>query len=215
MVKIHNKEKEKDKANVKIKITKSINTKDKILKFLLSNKKNEFSIRAISKKIAVDYKTVYLIVNKLIEIQVISSKKIGQTILCSINLKAFNNDIFRAEDIRRKELLKNKNFSSIQSYFQDIKEPFFILLVFGSYASGKQDKKSDIDLILITDNDKIKKEVKNKISLIPLNMHLMNFSSEEFLSMLKTIEFSVGKEAFNNNVILFGIEDYYRLIKNA
>ena len=31
--------------------------------------------------------------------------------------------------------------------------------------------------------------------------------------MLKTTEFNVGKEAFYNNIILYGIEDYYRMIQ--
>ncbi len=196
-------------------MVKKHNTKDRILKFLLSNKNTEFTIRSISKNISVDYKTVYQIVNELIGDDIIFAKKIGQTVICLINQKKFNADIFRAEAIRRKELLKNKDFSTLSSYFNEIKEPFFILLLFGSYASGKQNKKSDIDLMLITDNDKIKKQVKNKTSLVPLNMHLIEFSSEEFLSMIKTTEFNVGKEAFYNNIILFGIEDYYRLIKNA
>jgi hypothetical protein len=42
---------------------------------------------------------------------------------------------------------------------------------------------------------------------------MVSFTSEEFLSMLKTTEFNVGMEAAENNVILFGIEDYYRLLK--
>lgn len=69
--------------------------------------------------------------------------------------------------------------------------------------------------MLITDNEKTKQNFKNKMSLIPLNIHLLTFTSSEFLSMLKTTEFNVGKEAFDSNIILFGIEDYYRLIKNA
>jgi hypothetical protein len=57
--------------------------------------------------------------------------------------------------------------------------------------------------------------VRNKLSLIPLDVHLSNFSSNEFLSMLKTTDFNVAKEAARDGVVLFGIEDYYRLIKNA
>ena len=194
---------------------KKHSSKDKVLRFLLSNKSKEFTIRSISKYILVDYKTVYLIINEFIKLGVIISKRAGNTILCSIDQKVFNSDVFRAELIRKEELLKNKNFSALISYFEDVKEPFFILLLFGSYAAGKQNKRSDLDLMLITDNDKIKKQVKNKISLIPLNIHLVEFTSEEFLSMLKTTEFNVGREAFNNNIILFGIENYYKLIKNA
>ena len=129
-----------------------IHSKDKILKLLLSNKNKEFTIRAISKNILIDYKTVYIIVKELIEDNVIYAKKIGQTILCSINQKVFNSGIFRAEIIRRKELLKNKDLNTINNYFKDVKEPFFILLLFGSYASGKVRKGSDMDLMLITDN---------------------------------------------------------------
>lgn len=192
-----------------------IHSKLKVLKFLLSNKKEEFSIRVIAKSISVDYKTVYLIVKELIENKVIRAKKAGQTILCSINQKKFNGGIFSAEMIRREELLRSKDLYVLCDYFKDIKEPFFILLLFGSYANKKNRMGSDIDLMLITDNEKIKEQIKNKISLTPLNIHLLSFTSLEFLSMIKTTEFNVGKEAFNNNIILFGIEDYYRLIKNA
>lgn len=190
-------------------------TKDKILKLLLSNKNKEFSIRRISKNISIDYKTVYIIIKRLIKNDVIHAKKIGQTISCSINLKSFNTDIFRVEFIRKKDLLINKNLKTMDSYFKDIKEPFFILLLFGSYASGKIRKGSDIDIMLITDNEKIKKKIKNIISLIPLEIHLVSFNLEEFISMLKTTDFNIGQEAFYNNIILFGIENYYRLIQNA
>ena len=190
-------------------------TKDKILKFLLSNKNKEFTIRSISKNISVDYKTVYLITKELIKAGIINSKTMGQAVLCSINQNNFNSDVFRAELIRREESFKNKNLLVLHNYFKDIEEPFFVLLLFGSYASGKQRKGSDIDLVLITDDENIKKQVKSRLSLIPLKVHLIDFNSKEFLSMLKTTEFNVGKEIFNNNIILFGIEDYYRIIKNA
>ncbi len=190
-------------------------TKDKILMLLLSHKREEFTIRAIAKNISVDYKTVYLIIQRLINGHIILAKRVGQTILCSLNHKQFDADVLRAELLRREELVMDKNFSVLLSYFQDIKEPFFILLLFGSHASEKQRKGSDIDLMLITDDEKIKRSIKNKISLVPLDIHLVEFNSEEFISMLKTTEFNVGKEAFYNNLLLFGIEDYYRLIQHA
>ena len=190
------------------------NTTDKVLKLLLSNRERELTIRAIAIEVAVDYKTVYLIVKGLIENKIINAKKIGQTILCTIN-NEFNAEIFRAEYIRQKELLAIKDLHVLYQRIKHLKKPFFTLLLFGSYATGKQKKGSDIDLMLITDDNIIKKEIKHIVSITPLNIHLLDFSSEEFLSMLKTTEFNVGREAFNNNVILFGIEDYYRLINNA
>ena len=191
-------------------------TIDKILKLLISNKEKEFTIRAVSKAISIDYKTVHIIIKKLIKNNIINAKKAGQTILCSINQKEFNADIFRAEFIRRNELLSNKNIYVLYKRIkEDVKGPFFILLLFGSYASGKQRKGSDMDIMLITDNLSINKKIKHILSLLPLKIHLIDFSIKEFLPMLKTTEFNVGKEAVNNNIILSGIEDYYGLIQNA
>ena len=191
-------------------------TKDKIVKLLISNKREEFTIRAISQNIKVDYKTVYLITKQLIEAEVVRSKKAGQAVLCSINHKKFNSDIFRAETIRRDEALADKNIHVLYNNIrEEIQEPFFILLIFGSYASKQQRRSSDIDLMLITDNGDINKKIKNIVSSIPLEVHLSDFKSKEFLSMLKTTDFNVGREAFYNNIILLGIEDYYRMIENA
>lgn len=196
-------------------MVKENNTRIKILKLLLSNKQEEFTIRAISRNIAVDYKTVHGEVQELIQENIILARKAGQTTLCSIDLKKFNADIFKTELARREDLLKNKNLLALCSYFEEVKDPFFILLLFGSYASGKPRKGSDIDLLLITDHENVKRAIQGKLSLIPLDSHLLDFTPEEFLSMLKITEFNVGKEAFYNHIILFGIEDYHRLIQNA
>lgn len=186
-----------------------------ILSLLLSHKKETFTIRSIAKHTSIDYKTAYLIVQELAQEKVIKTQKIGQTVLCSINNNYFSDKILTAEMNRRDKILKNKIISTLCSYLNTIKDPFFILLLFGSQASGQAQKQSDIDLMLIADNPSIKQKVKDKLSLVPLDIHLLDFSPEEFSSMITTTKFNVGKEAFYNNIILFGIEDYYRLLQNA
>lgn len=113
------------------------------------------------------------------------------------------------------DLFTTNNFRVMHDYFKEIKDPFFILLLFGSHASGKARAKSDIDLLLIADNPKLTAKVKETVSLMPLDIHFIDIDTKTFLSMLKTTEFNVGKEAAKNNIILFGIEDYYRLINHA
>ena len=141
-------------------------TKDKILKLLLSNKKEQFTIREISKRAEIDYKSVYIVIQDLIKNETINSKKAGQAVLCSINLKRFNSDIFRAEIIRKQDLLSsNKSIHVLYNNIENIKNTFFILLLFGSYASGKQRKDSDFDLMLITNDEDINKKVKKEMSL--------------------------------------------------
>ena len=192
-----------------------IHNTDKVLEFLLSNKKDEFTIRAIALATKLDYKVAYLTIQDLIKKNTINAKKVGQTILCSINRKTFNSDIFRAELLRQEEILKKKDLAVMHDYIKDIGEQFFILLLFGSYAEGKNQKGSDIDLMLITDINSIKTDTKRILSRLPLKIHLNTFTSKEFVSMLKTTDFNVGKEAYDNNIILFGTEDFYRLTQNA
>jgi len=85
-------------------------TQDKIIEFLLFNKGKEFTIRAISKKVVIDYKSAHIVVKRLIENNTIKAKKIGQTILCKINPKIFNKEIFKAEFLRKEDILTNKDF---------------------------------------------------------------------------------------------------------
>ena len=193
----------------------NIHNKIKIMEYLLSNKEEKFSINAISQKTSLDYKVAYMAVKELAEEKALAVKKIGQAVLCSANPKQFALPTLMAEYERRRKVLNNKTFRAIKDYFDNIKEPFFILLLFGSYALKKQRKTSDIDLMLITDSQQIKNKIEDKISLIPLKIHLLSFTSSEFASMINTTKFNVGREAFSNNIILEGVEDYYRLIKNA
>ncbi|MBU4502305.1 MAG: nucleotidyltransferase domain-containing protein [Nanoarchaeota archaeon] len=192
-----------------------IHNKLRIIKMLLENKTKEFTIREIAKTTKIDYKTTYMITQELISEKTIKAKKAGQTTLCRIERSQFNPYIYNAEYLRVQEILKNNNLNVMHRRIADTKEHFFILLLFGSYAKKKQTKGSDIDLMLITDNSKTKNKIRSALSLMPLTTHLNTFTTEEFLSMLKTTEFNVGREADENNIILFGIEDYYGLIKNA
>jgi len=58
-------------------------------------------------------------------------------------------------------------------------------------------------------------KIRNTFSLYPLKIHLTWLDHKDFVSMLKSKEFTVVSEAIKKNVILVGIEDYYRLLENA
>ncbi|MBI4016521.1 MAG: nucleotidyltransferase domain-containing protein [Candidatus Aenigmarchaeota archaeon] len=89
------------------------------------------------------------------------------------------------------------------------------MILFGSCASKTSQKGSDIDLCLITDNEKISKEVQSIVGITPLNIQLQDFSSQEFLVMLKSKEFNVGNEIVKNNIVLYGIEAFYEMVNNV
>ena len=72
----------------------------------------------------------------------------------------------------------------------------------------------DIDFLFITEksNHKIIQEI---IRLYPFDIHPTIITSKDFIDMLKTNQFNVVNEAIKRNIILFGAEDYYRLLENV
>jgi predicted nucleotidyltransferase len=189
-----------------------ISIKQKILKFLIENKQKSFSINEISKTLKIDYKLTYINIKKLGEEKTIKIEDLGNIKRCSFD-NSFNNDVFIVENERKKDLLKNKDFLVTYNDLGKINRQF-ILILFGSHVKGTTNKHSDIDLILISNKDDAKL-VERELRLIPLKIHLTPVSYEDFIEMLKTKESTVISEAIKKNIILFGVEDYYRLLQNV
>ena len=177
------------------------------MRFLIEHNQESFSISEIAKAIDTDYKNTYDVVKTLPSIT--KEKRAGANHI-SFDF-TFSDLVFLVESDRKKEFIKDKNIKVIVDDLKTVNEQF-ILLLFGSRAKKTQRKNSDYDLLLITDKPQ---KVEQKISLYPIDIHLNTFSIEEFRGMVLSKEFTVVSEAIKNNVILFGIEDYYRLLENA
>jgi predicted nucleotidyltransferase/predicted transcriptional regulator len=181
-----------------------------ILKLLISRKEYKFTIRKISEALKINYRIAYEKVNLLEKEGLVKITKTGNSKICEFASK-FDDKVFEAEYLRRKELFKSKDFMVIHNRLSELKFPF-IALVFGSHIKGKAYKNSDIDILAIGGDEK---EIKATVSLLPDKIHLTLLSYEEFTLMAKSREFTVVSEALKNNIILIGIEEYYRLMLNA
>lgn len=171
---------------------------------MLNNKEKKFTINQLAKQTKTNYRIAHKTVKLLEKEDLIKTEKAGNSLLCSLTYN-FNEKIFNAEHERRKK------FKHLIKRFEEAKQNY-ILLLFGSYAKNTQTKDSDIDLLAITEN---KKEIEEIAELIPKNIHLTTVNYKLFLDMIKSKEINVGNEVLKNNIILIGIEDYYRLIKNG
>lgn len=187
-----------------------LSTKEKLLKYLLENKTPQ-SIRNLSGATLIDYKNTYNIIDRL-QPDIVSKENIGNTSLIKINLSQ-NPEILSVENKRTYQFLRdNKQLGLVKKDIESVNYPFLIALIFGSYVKKTQAKNSDIDLCIICDNKEKTKEIISKLGLLPLKLEIHNFTTSEFESMLKVKEDNVGKEIVKNNIILYGIENYYNLI---
>lgn len=188
------------------------NEKTEILKLLINNREESFSIRKISLLRKINYKSAYSSLKALEKEGIVDLMRMGNTLICKFNNK-FDDLVFRAEYLRREDLLKNKDFLVVYNRLTELKVPFIVLL-FGSYAKGTTTKQSDIDFLIISE-EKAEKAIEKELALIPLKIHPTYVTYESFIRMAKSKEFSVVSEALKKNIILIGIEEYYRLLQNA
>ena len=187
-----------------------MNSDIKILKLLLEKREDKFTIKKIAEALKINYRIAYEQVIKLEKEKLLKITKVGNSKICEFTGK-FNSKVFEAEYLRRKELFKNKNFLVLHNRLAELNFSF-IALLFGSYAKKTANKHSDIDILAIGGDEK---EIKATISLLPDKIHLTCITYNNFIHMARSKEFTVVSEALKSNIILIGIEDYYRLIKNA
>lgn len=189
-------------------------TEIKIVRHFVENNKPK-TIREIAQQIKADYKITYVAIQRLIKKKVIKVQTVGKSSLCKLDEKHYGIEIYKAENERRDEILKNKNLNQLyKEIMSKVKTSFFVLLLFGSYAKGKHTKSSDIDLLIISDENDFESKISDILSLLPLKTHAIVFTEEEFVRMRDSKKLNVIQEAIESNIILYGIETYYRL-KNA
>jgi predicted nucleotidyltransferase/predicted transcriptional regulator len=184
-----------------------MNTDISIIKLLIE-KKETFTIKKISEALKINYRTAYERVAVLEKEKLIKITRAGNSKICEFTNK-FNSKVYEAEYERRMSM--NKDLLVLRSRLAELNFSF-IALLFGSYAKGTANKNSDIDILSIGGDEK---EIKAVISLLPDKIHLTSITCEEFMHMAKSKEFTVVSEAIKNNIILIGIEEYYRMLKNA
>ncbi len=189
-------------------------TENKIVKLFIQEKKPK-TIREISKKINSDYRITHTAVQRLLEKAILISETIGKSSLCELNTKYYGIEIYKAENERKEDILKTRNVNQLcKEIMNKTGSSFFIFLIFGSYAKKTSKNVSDIDIIFVSNEKNFEEKISNIVSLLPLKIHVLVFTEEEFIRMKDSKKLNVIKEVIENNIIIYGIENYYRL-KNA
>jgi len=188
-----------------------VNEIKNILRILIENRQENWNIRKLSKIRKINYKSAYNAIMALEKQGAIRLQSLGNTTICSFSNK-FSPLVFEAEYERRNDLIKDKNFKIIYSRLNELKYPF-VSLLFGSWAKKTASKNSDIDILFIVSDEKTEKELRHEISLIPLEIHATFVNYKDFINMANSREFSVVTEAIKKNIILTGIEEYYRILE--
>lgn len=188
-------------------------TEIKALEVFVTNILNNFTIREISRLSKKDLKIVHTSIKMLITKGFLTKQKSGLV----LNYKNNWQDLAYVENIRKEDFFKKNPLIRVylNRFLEKIKNKFFILLIFGSYASGNADKKSDIDLLAITpkEDSGFERQLNSAVSLSREHFHINIVSIAEFKEMLaKRDELNIANETLSCHIIVYGAEQYYALL---
>lgn len=163
---------------------------------------------------------VYNSLKKFVKTGILKEEKAGNVILYRLdlkNLKAQAYAGFISEHAAWSQ--KHISYKDLGNIANRIPASFYTLIMTGSYAKKTQGKDSDMDIVVIIDDNSEPKKVYAELShYCELNIpriHLYVFKKSEFLAMLLSKEANYGKETAKNNLLFFGAENYYQIIGKA
>lgn len=175
-------------------------------------------IKKLSGKKSESY--VYDALKRFAAAGILKEERVGNVVLYSLNagsLKAQSYAGFIAEhDAWNKKHIPHRDLEKIAA---KIPTDFYAFIITGSYAKNAQKKGSDIDVVIIVDDNTEPKRVYAELShYCELNIpkiHLYVFKHNEFIDMLLSKEENYGKEIARNNLILTEGQVYIKLIYEA
>ncbi|MBU3912553.1 MAG: hypothetical protein KKE50_00525 [Nanoarchaeota archaeon] len=190
-------------------------TQLKVMQIFTSKINEKFSIKQISEILKKTYPLIHRSIQELIQNNFVLK---DNKELLSLNYKENHQELAYIESSRAKEFLnKNKTLSLfIRDALENLKSDFFILLVFGSSVEKEG---RDTDLLFIfnkKDLENNERVIRNTSENFTLKLDINAISVESAYEMLsKRDNVNVLNETLNKHVILFGAENYYRILKNA
>lgn len=180
--------------------------------------RNDYSkllhVRQISREIDVDVKATQLQLKKLEKLNVLSSTFKGKNKEYSLNLGNTITPYFiiLAEIFRTMTYLL-KNFE-IKKLVQEENDMDGIVILFGSFARGEENKDSDVDLLQVVTNRRSKRSEgvsKRMEETIGRNISLKVTTKVEFMQGLRSGD-PLIREVASNHIVLRGTEDFCKLM---
>lgn len=183
-----------------------------IINYLGKHPSQRFTMHQLSKLVGIPYASFYRVVQGMDD--VLDREVVGKSTV--VRLKT-NNPITKAHliissDQERKEFLHKQPVIKKIAGELDTKD---IVLLFGSYAKGKETEESDIDLLVINKDGKKSLSFSKYEVLFKKKINPLFVTVKEFKTMLQDREENVGKQALYDHIILNNPEWFWGLVLNG
>ena len=132
-----------------------------------------------------------------------------------------NDLVFNYITLVNTKKLPKSALRAIERIKEDVEKhtSFFSIVIFGSYAIGKQTKDSDLDVAVFIEEENKRKiieaAIKSSELKTPLEIHSNVISKEEFLEMLKIDNENLGKQIARKHLSIYNPNIFYSLLKRG
>ena len=155
--------------------------------------KKENYLRQIARDLKTNHMTIKRVLNQLLKEKVVDVREEGKNNVYSIKITLeAESMVYRAEHYKFTKLLRKH--PELKLNIKSLKKlPVNLIIIFGSYAIGREKDKSDIDIYIETENRKIK---------------------EAALNINENFSVKIGKYS-KESILIREIEDYHIIIKGV
>ncbi len=183
---------------------------------------NCLTIKKLAENIKTDYKNTHNAIDFLFKEGIIKKEKIGNYNICKLNYDNENlvsylkwyNFVIKVNDFKKKYSVEYQIITETIEKLKDEMSPFFVCLVFGSYAKNEEKTGSDIDLIFLTFFSKAESIIKRALNKINApyqkKFHVLEQSIEDFRKDLQNKDkLSIATELYKELPIIFYGDDIF------
>jgi len=192
----------------------------KILEPLTRNMLKEYSIKEIKEfSSEKSNNALSLALKKFKDENLVKERRIGRSLLYTLDID--NDLVFNYITLVNTKKLPKSALRAIERIKEDVEKhtSFFSIVVFGSYAIGKQTKASDLDVAVFIEEENKRKiieaAIKSSELKTPLEIHSNVISKEEFLEMLKIDNENLGKQIARKHLSIYNPHIFYSLLKRG
>lgn len=188
-----------------------MDNKQRIINYLGKNLGKRFTMHELSKLVSIPYASFYRTVqrmNDILDVEVVGKAK---TVRLKTRNPVVKAHLIVSSDEEKKEFLLKQPV--IKKIVNEI-ETQDIVILFGSYAKGKETEKSDVDLLVVNKNGKKSISFSKYEVLFRKKINPLFITAKEFKKMLQDKEENVGKQALKDHIILNNPEWFWGLVLN-
>ena|SRR3989338_2422112 len=189
-----------------------MDNKLQIINYLGKNIGKRFTMHELSKLTNIPYASFYRVVQGMGDILNVETVGKAKTLCLKTENPVLKAHLTVSSDEERKEFLEKHPILRKISNELNTKS---VVVLFGSYAKGKETDKSDIDILIINQDGKKMLSFSKYETLFKKKINPIFVTREEFKEMLKDKDENVGKQALKGHIILNNPEEFWGLVLNG